>query len=75
METKKRGILEQEEGNNGLFNVLSPTTNYIAIVSSLARNPPPFQSEDVTKNLVGFVMFPVVFFALSYIKFLRMEIT
>jgi ABC-2 type transport system permease protein len=67
-QSKKRAIM-------GLFNVLSPTTNYIAIVSSLARNPPPFQSEDVTKNLVGFVMFPVVFFALSYIKFLRMEIT
>jgi len=59
-----------------LFGIFSPSTNYMTLVSSLSeRTFMPFQSKDITKNLVGFVILPLVFFAVSYIKFLRMEIT
>jgi ABC-2 type transport system permease protein len=58
------------------FNIISPTTNYRTLISSLSERPVliSFQSKDVTKNLVGFIMLPVVFFVISYIKFLRSEI-
>ncbi|MBO8183391.1 MAG: ABC transporter permease [Archaeoglobus sp.] len=59
-----------------LFGIFSPSTNYITLVSSLSeRTFMPFQTKDVTKNVVGFVVLPIVFFAISYIKFLRMEVT
>ncbi len=66
---KRRAIQE-------FFYVLSPSTNYMTLVSSLSeRTFIPFQTKDITKNLVGFVILPVIFFAVSYVKFLRMEIT
>ncbi len=55
------------------FSILSPTTNYLALLSSLGTRP-IFETKDTTKNLIGFIALPVIFFILSYIKFLRMDI-
>ncbi len=63
---KKRAIED-------FFSILSPTSNYMALVSLLSERP-IFQSRDVTKNVVSFVLLPIIFFVASYVKFLRMEV-
>ncbi|AGK60435.1 ABC-type transport system involved in multi-copper enzyme maturation, permease component [Archaeoglobus sulfaticallidus PM70-1] len=65
---KKRAISE-------LFEIFSPGMNYMKLISKISESNMFFESEDVTKNFVGFVVLPVVMFTLSYIRFLRSEIT
>ncbi len=74
---------EMNEYNNkrrsvaAIFSVTSPSTNYLAVISSLSERTSyySYQSDDTTNNLVGFILLPVIFFVIAYIKFLRMEIT
>ncbi|HIE13840.1 TPA: ABC transporter permease [Candidatus Bathyarchaeota archaeon] len=59
------------------FTIFSPSANYQRIISSLDGtkfSERVIFEEDVTKNIISFISIPVIFFVLSYIKFLRMEI-
>jgi ABC-2 type transport system permease protein len=57
------------------LNLLSPTSNYMALVMSLSENSfNPFGTKDLTKNWIGFIATPVIFLAVSYIRFLREEL-
>lgn len=71
---QSREYWEKKRAVSDTFSILSPTTNYLALLSSLGTRP-IFETRDTTKNLVGFIALPVIFFILSYVKFLRMDIT
>jgi len=75
-EQKMNEYYERKRAIQEFFFVLSPSTNYLSLVSSLSeRSFMPFGAKDPMKNVVGFVVLPLVFFAASYVRFLRMEIT
>ncbi len=75
-EQKMNEYYERKRAVQEFFFVLSPSTNYLSLVSSLSeRSFMPFGVKDPVKNVVGFVVLPLIFFAASYIRFLRMEIT
>jgi len=76
-EQKMNEYREKKFAIQSIFNILSPSSNYLTIVNSLSSSDVilPFRTKDVTKNIVGFVILPIIFFVLSYVKFLRMEIT
>jgi|Deesub1362A_J573_1020465.scaffolds.fasta_scaffold00581_9 ABC-2 type transport system permease protein len=59
-----------------LFELLSPSNNYNRVVIDFLRPTEmySFGARDTTKNIVGFILYPLVFFVLSYIKFLRSDI-
>lgn len=65
---KRRTIIDS-------FKILTPTNNYVEIISSLdSSKTSSVRGKDITKNLVGFMIPPIAFFALSYLRFLRLEI-
>jgi ABC-2 type transport system permease protein len=75
-EQRMNEYYERKRAVQEFFFVLSPSTNYLSLVSSLSeRSFMPFGVKDPVKNVVGFVILPLIFFAASYVKFLRMEIT
>jgi ABC-2 type transport system permease protein len=75
-EQKMKEYYERRRAIQEFFYVLSPSTNYMTLISSLSeRSFMPFGAKDPMKNVVGFVVLPLVFFAASYVRFLRMEIT
>lgn len=59
------------------FDLLSPSSNYITLVNSLSGRSlyVPYPAQDTTKNWIGMFVTPVIFFALSYVRFLREELT
>ena len=65
---RKRAIMS-------IFTLLSPTSNYVSLVSSLSGEGMPFYpAKDTTKSWISFIVTPVLFFAISYVRFLREEI-
>lgn len=73
-ERQSREYWERKRAVSDTFSILSPSNNYLALLSSLGART-FFEVRDTTKNLMGFIALPVIFFIMSYIKFLRMDIT
>ena len=73
-ERKSREYSEKRRTISDIFSILSPSNNYLALLSSLGART-FFEAKDTTKNLISFIALPVIFFIMSYIKFLRMDIT
>ncbi len=57
-----------------VFTLLSPTSNYVSLVSSLSESVVLYQVKDTTKNWISLIVTPAIFFAASYVRFLREEI-
>lgn len=72
-ERQSREYWEKKRAISDTFSILSPSSNYLALLSSLGART-FFEARDTTRNLVGFIALPVIFFIMSYIKFLRMDI-
>jgi ABC-2 type transport system permease protein len=72
-ERQSREYWEKKRAISDTFSILSPSNNYLALLSSLGART-FFETKDTTKNLMGFIALPVIFFIMSYIKFLRMDI-
>ncbi len=67
--------MEKKRAISSLLFLLSPSNNYLALVNSLSNSNIPYPVKDINQNIVSFVVIPILFFALSYIKFLREEIS
>lgn len=72
-ERQSREYWEKKRAVSDTFSILSPSNNYLALLSSLGAQT-FFEAKDTTRNLVGFIALPLIFFIMSYIKFLRMDI-
>ncbi|MET1125167.1 MAG: ABC transporter permease [Archaeoglobaceae archaeon] len=60
---------------SSVFTLLSPMSNYVSLASSLSAPESVFYpAGDTTKNWVSLIVTPAVFFAVSYVRFLREEI-
>ncbi len=73
-EQKSKEWYDRYRAIQDTINILSPFTNYYNLVLSLSQIQ-YFSSKDTTKNWVGLIVMPILFFSLSYVKFLREEIT
>lgn len=88
-EEESRAYWEKRSAIDGAIFTLVPTTNYLAVSSAvLSKNGgvrmfgPGYRSETegqdvlerIWKNILALIIFPLVFFAIAYIKFMRMDI-
>ena len=72
-ERQSKEYWEKKRAVSDTFSILSPSNNYLALLSSLGART-FFEARDTTRNLVSFIALPIIFFIMSYIKFLRMDI-
>ena len=73
-ERQNQEYWEKKRAISDTFSIFSPSNSYLALLSSIGART-FFETKDTTKNLMGFIALPVIFFIMSYIKFLRMDIT
>jgi len=88
-EEESKAYWEKRRGIDDAIFTLVPTTNYLAVSSAvLSKNGgvrmfgPGYRSETegqdvlerIWKNILALIIFPIVFFAIAYVKFMRMDI-
>ncbi len=88
-EEESNAYWQKRRGIDDAILTIVPTTNYLTVSSAVLSkngNVPMFgpgyrsetTSEDVLervwKNILALIIFPLVFFAIAYIKFMRMDI-
>jgi len=88
-EEESQAYWEKRGGIDDAIFTLVPTTNYLAVSSAvLSKNGdgamfrPGYRSETegqdvlerIWKNILALIIFPLVFFAIAYVKFMRMDI-
>ncbi len=67
--------MEKKRAISSLLFLLSPSNNYLALINSLSNRNIVYPVRDINQNIVSFIVIPIIFFALSYVKFLREEIS
>jgi ABC-2 type transport system permease protein len=88
-EEESKAYWEKRSAIDGAIFTLVPTTNYLAVSSAvLSKNGgvrmfgPGYRSETegqdvlerIWKNILALIIFPIVFFAIAYVKFMRLDI-
>lgn len=67
--------MKRKQAIMSVFTLLSPTSNYVSLVSSLSgKGISLYPAKDTTKNWISLIVTPAIFFAISYVRFLREEI-
>ncbi len=72
-EEQMKEYMRRKQAIMSVFMLLSPSANYASLVSSLS-NTHFYPVKDPTKNWISLIATPAVFFAASYVRFLREEI-
>ncbi len=68
-----RSYMERVQSITSSLSIFSPVSSYSTILNSITASG-YFRTVDITKNLLSFVIIPVVLFALAYFRFTREEI-
>ncbi|MDI9645994.1 MAG: ABC transporter permease [Archaeoglobales archaeon] len=68
-----RNYREKVQSITSTLSIFSPVSSYSTILNSLTASG-YFRTLDITKNLLSFIIIPVVLFALAYVRFTREEL-
>ncbi|MEM0331234.1 MAG: ABC transporter permease [Archaeoglobaceae archaeon] len=68
-----RSYREKVQSITSSLSIFSPVSSYTTILSSLTAGG-YFRTVDVTKNLLSFIIIPIVLFAIAYVRFTREEL-
>jgi len=68
-----RSYREKVQSITSTLNLLSPVSSYSAVVSSITAQS-VFRTVDVTKNVLSFLIIPLLLFGIAYYRFTREEL-
>lgn len=68
-----RSYREKVQSINSALSIISPVSSYTTIVNSLTATT-MFRTVDITKNIISFLIIPVVLFGIAYFRFTREEL-
>lgn len=68
-----RSYREKVQSINSAISMISPVSSYTTIVNSLTAET-MFRTVDITKNIISFLIIPVVLFGIAYFRFTREEL-
>ncbi|MEM3896045.1 MAG: ABC transporter permease [Archaeoglobaceae archaeon] len=68
-----RSYREKVQSITSSLSIFSPVSSYSTILNSLTASG-YFRTVDITKNLLSFIIVPIVLFVLAYLRFTREEL-